>query len=1554
MKNRFSIICATLLFVAVWIIPEPSGWFRRWGSTPAADSRDRRVVEAAGVDLDGDRISDHLAAGIARGTFRRPGQYNFPPGRPSVTAAELAGEWVSLIVALDHLPTRGDVAMIEAAGGRVNQRWSDLVYAMAVDFPLATGTIADLEPIKALSGVVLIEENAIHENDLYLATKQTRARQVWTRYAVTGNPLQTVAVIDSGVSDTHLDLRNQDGSSRVVAWFDSLGGTTTPHDLTGHGTFVAGIIAGNGRSSGGAGDMAPAVHQVPVFASVSCGVGGYFGAAQALAFPVDTTAGAGELMGLLKWQNATPGFTNSLRLRSDTGQTLANRSTSTDGAQPLESPASIPAGRTSFITERSTAFRANATTSAVENQTPYWVQALTPMSSAGDGFNIMSGIAPTVGLVAIKANDDTGNPGFGRGSLTALLDGITYVDLNRERFNIVAVNMSLSFRSGVVATVDTVINNLVADGVLVVASAGNHRSDNPALFVNSPAAASRAIAVAAESDTDQITQYSSAGNSATGLMKPDVAAPGGSIVTGRSIMGLDTDSVDENIDFASGFNSDGTPRVYQENTPDRFPNDYVVTQCQGTSFAAPMVAGEVALIADALSRKGLYRRDLLTALWIKSIILMTATETNRPAEIQPDPTLDRGGKDISEGNGRINIEAAVEVIQEEYPVGMEVTDRLGTAVTDRKAFARQVRLEAGRQYTFTLTNPAAADFDLYLYRFGPDPANFSVDSRYSDGDPVIAVRSTVAGNGLQEQFTYSSPETATFALIVKRVAGVGQFTLNSSSIVASDTVAPLVRLLSPNGGDIVSSSQSEIRWEASDNVAVAQQEILFSLDDGVGFLQTVALNVPGDARSFLWTPPAGVGSTSARLLVIARDAAGNAGQDGSDASFTIIDLVGRPEVEPNDSIAQANALPGPTQVVGTIGRNGDRDYFSFDANAGATITITANAKTLTPPSVADTFLQLFDMNGAVLASNNSFGGTTDARLQLNAPAAGRYYFLVRENRGTVGGPSFYYQAVLEVSGGADTLAPSVAISAPSEGQLAVGTIALGTTVSDNVGVVAVQFRLDGVELGLESLVDPFRALLDTRRLADGEHVVEATARDRAGNRAKSAAVRFQVSNSGAPGRLLSVSKSGGPADFVTIQSAIDTAQSGDIITINDSVDYAENLIIGASKGRLTLRAAAGQRPTLIGRPDAPSNLDLLDLSGSNGVTIDGIRFRGGSDDAVTASPGPGATNLVIQDCVFEGLFDTAVILNNGSTAIVRDNRFIDLGSAGTAGAGVSIQNGSMVDLVNNDFTNLLGPTVLYFNNSTGSAIGNRLTGGLRGGEFADAFSLVTSSVNIYNNVVRGAGRFGIGIFTADSAEPVRTHQVNVVQNLISESGLTLPALGDGMQIVSSPNTIYFFTLVNNTIVNNARLGINFALQDPISRADLYNTIIYGSRSSAGDIFDAGLNSTQNTQITLRNCLIGKDTVFASIGRNGTIDSDPLFADPINGDFHLRPGSPAIDAGDDAAPLLPAADLQNLARIVDGDGVAPAHVDMGVYEFSLGTGSLLFSDPGPAEKFGRPA
>ena len=61
-----------------------------------------------------------------------------------------------------------------------------------------------------------------------------------------------VAVIDSGIAADHDDLLGANGAPLVDRFVDFVGGSETPYDDYGHGTHVAGIIAGNGYDSGGA------------------------------------------------------------------------------------------------------------------------------------------------------------------------------------------------------------------------------------------------------------------------------------------------------------------------------------------------------------------------------------------------------------------------------------------------------------------------------------------------------------------------------------------------------------------------------------------------------------------------------------------------------------------------------------------------------------------------------------------------------------------------------------------------------------------------------------------------------------------------------------------------------------------------------------------------------------------------------------------------------------------------------------------------------------------------------------------------------------------------------------------------------------------------------------------------------------------------------------------------------------------------------------------------------------------------------------------------------
>jgi parallel beta-helix repeat protein len=108
--------------------------------------------------------------------------------------------------------------------------------------------------------------------------------------------------------------------------------------------------------------------------------------------------------------------------------------------------------------------------------------------------------------------------------------------------------------------------------------------------------------------------------------------------------------------------------------------------------------------------------------------------------------------------------------------------------------------------------------------------------------------------------------------------------------------------------------------------------------------------------------------------------------------------------------------------------------------------------------------------------------------------------------------SSYSGAPPPTSGGTDTTAPAVSISNPPESAVVSGTIAVVINASDNVGVVGVQLKVDGVNVGAEKLSAPFSISWNTTGWSNGNHVLQAVARDAAGNLATSTANTVTVSN----------------------------------------------------------------------------------------------------------------------------------------------------------------------------------------------------------------------------------------------------------------------------------------------------------------------------------------------------------------------------------------------------------------------------------------------------------
>src|SRR3989442_10720647 len=94
----------------------------------------------------------------------------------------------------------------------------------------------------------------------------------------------------------------------------------------------------------------------------------------------------------------------------------------------------------------------------------------------------------------------------------------------------------------------------------------------------------------------------------------------------------------------------------------------------------------------------------------------------------------------------------------------------------------------------------------------------------------------------------------------------------------------------------------------------------------------------------------------------------------------------------------------------------------------------------------------------------------------------------------------------------DLTPPMVRITAPAVGATVGGTVTVSANATDNVGVVGVQFKLDGVNLGAEITTPPYALAWRTAAMVDGPYVLKAVARDAAGNISVSAGTAVTVAN----------------------------------------------------------------------------------------------------------------------------------------------------------------------------------------------------------------------------------------------------------------------------------------------------------------------------------------------------------------------------------------------------------------------------------------------------------
>ena len=153
----------------------------------------------------------------------------------------------------------------------------------------------------------------------------------------------------------------------------------------------------------------------------------------------------------------------------------------------------------------------------------------------------------------------------------------------------------------------------------------------------------------------------------------------------------------------------------------------------------------------------------------------------------------------------------------------------------------------------------------------------------ADGDGFTSLQEVTDISGFSNTPTFPGLSAANYGSVVNVDAAEVQPYLTPAG--STDTEAPAVTVLSPNGGETLQpNTVATVTWLATDNVDVASIQIWLT-DDGGTTRKPLLKGLLNDGTQDVFLPI--LPSATSRIIVVALDAGGNAGEDMSDADWTL-------------------------------------------------------------------------------------------------------------------------------------------------------------------------------------------------------------------------------------------------------------------------------------------------------------------------------------------------------------------------------------------------------------------------------------------------------------------------------------------------------------------------------------------------------------------------------------------------------------------------------------------------------------------------------------------
>ncbi|MFO8018689.1 MAG: S8 family serine peptidase [Promethearchaeia archaeon] len=600
-----------------------------------------------------------------------------------------------------------------------------------------------------------IEDDEIVETYMNYATVQTAANNTaWNHTKYNGSTNGSIAVIDSGINANHSFFPNGYNGTRLEGdivdqknFVDESGEVT---DDDGHGTFISSVISGSGDIEG--------KNSTDLFFSKNYSHTDTFGS--------DPAPGNFSSK-IMTFNISSPNSQIKINTsRNDLNEgldkfwvELYHNSTLVDNSENLVNETHYNINHT--VSEEQLGL--------YDLYIKYHKKVdIEPLFTFNASMNFypesysrernFSGLANETKLASYKVINQSG-----LGSVSDVIKALNRTISNKNEKHIISVCLSIGTLGEDVDALSTVIDEVINNGTLVIIAAGNNGVTPESL--NRLATNENAIVVGATNDKDQVTSYSNMGEELeSGVIKPDILAAGGSSVSQhRSII-------------AAGGQTNKTTAAY------------------GTSISAALVSAATNILVQAKwNNWSEWKNQNLTKVvkTIKSILLMTGSETNLLREDDPntsydesdyspslsDAPLTEGITDIHEGYGRMNLQTAIDALTKYTEVNKSISGHLESSNVNplgTHAFARRIHLESNKTYVFNLTGVSDdADFDMFL---------FSNESNQY-GEPILLESIRKWYDPTSNSFYFSPNKDQTESIVViKARDGASPFNLSITNI----------------------------------------------------------------------------------------------------------------------------------------------------------------------------------------------------------------------------------------------------------------------------------------------------------------------------------------------------------------------------------------------------------------------------------------------------------------------------------------------------------------------------------------------------------------------------------------------------------------------------------------------------------------------------------------------------------------------------------------------------------------------------------------------------